>query len=84
MTVEIYQKLAQAVIDGDPEKAKTLALEAIEQGSDIHACITGLTKGIQHVGKLHASGACSLLDLLNSADAMKAALHILEPTVNSD
>jgi methanogenic corrinoid protein MtbC1 len=84
MPVEIHQKLAQAVIDGKPEEAKIVAREAVEQGLDARACITGLTKGIQHAGKLHASGECLLPDLLNSADAMKAALNILEPTVVGD
>lgn len=78
MTVEMQEKLAQAVIDGDPEEIKTLLLESARQGLDARACITGLTKGIQHVGKLHTNGECSLLDLLKSADAMKAALSILE------
>ena len=84
MTVEMHQKLAQAIIDGDSEEAETLVLEAVGQGLDARACITGLRKGIQHVGKLHASGACSLPDLLNSADAMKAALKVLEPAVDGD
>jgi len=78
MTVTMYDKLAQAVINGDPEEAKSLALESVRQGLDARACITGLTKGIQHVGKLHTSGDCSLLQLLKSADAMKAALGILD------
>ena len=84
MTVEMHQQLAQAVIDGDPEKAELLALEAVERGADLRACITELTKGLQYIGKLHARGTCSLLDLLNSTDAMKAALSILEPAVNDD
>ena len=83
MTVEMHQKLAQAVIDGDLEEAKALALESVKQGFDARACIIGLTMGIQHVGKLHSSGECSLLDLLNSAGAVKVALTILEPEIKS-
>jgi len=78
MTVAMHEKLAQAVINGDPEEAKTLARESVRQGVDARVCITGLTKGIQHTGKLHTNGECSLLELLKSADAMKAALNILE------
>lgn len=84
MTIEMHEKLAQAVIDGDPEEAKALALEAVEKGLDAYVCITWLTKGVQQIGKLHASGECSLLDLLNSAGAVKVALPILEPAVNSN
>jgi len=83
MTAEMHEKLAKAVIDGDPEEAKALALKAVELGLDAHLCITGLTIGVQQIGKLHASGECSLLDLLNSAGAVKVALTILEPAVNS-
>ncbi|MBC8334500.1 MAG: B12-binding domain-containing protein [Anaerolineae bacterium] len=82
MTVEMHEKLAQAVIDGDPVRAKALALEAVEKGLDARACITELTKGVQHIGKLHSEGGCSLLDLLNSASAVKVALTILEPVLN--
>ena len=71
MTGEMYQKLAQAVIDGHLDEAKALAQDAIEQGHDLYACITkGLVKGIQHVGKLHASGEIPLPELIISSDAM--------------
>lgn len=84
MAVEIHQKLAQAVFDGKLEEAKTFALEAVKQGLDARDCITGVTIGIQHAGKLHASGEYLLPDLFNSADAFKAALNILEPAVIGD
>jgi monomethylamine corrinoid protein len=80
---ETHQNLAQAVIDGCLEEAKALAQEAVEQGHDAYACITkGLVKGIQHVAKLHASGEVSLPELLNSSDAMEAALIVFEPALN--
>ena len=83
MTVEMHQKLAQAVIDGDPVMAKALALEVVEKRLDARVCITELTKGVQQIGKLHSEGGCSLLDLLNSAGAVKVALTILEPVLKS-
>ena len=82
MTKEMYQKLAQAVIDGEPEDAVELAKQALEQGLDPLACISnGLTKGIQRVGELFASGEYFLPELIIGADAMKAALDILEPAL---
>jgi len=82
MTEEMYQKLAQAVIDGEPEDAVELAKQALEQGLDPLACISnGLTKGIQRVGELFASGEYFLPELIIGADAMKAALDILEPAL---
>ena len=85
MTGDMYQQLAHAVIDGEPEAAEALAKEAIAQGLDPLACITeGLTKGIQEVGRLFASGEYFLPDLIIGADAMKAALDILEPLLVGD
>ena len=85
MTDEMYKRLAQAVIEGEPEEAEALAKEALEQGLDPLACITeGLTVGIQQVGKLFASGEYYLPDLIIGADAMKVALDVLEPMLAGD
>jgi corrinoid protein of di/trimethylamine methyltransferase len=85
MTEEMYKRLAQAVIEGEPEDAEALAKEALEQGLDPLVCITeGLTVGIQQVGKLFASGEYYLPDLIIGADAMKVALDVLEPMLAGD
>jgi corrinoid protein of di/trimethylamine methyltransferase len=82
MTQEMYDKLAQAVIDGEPEESVELAKQALNQKLDPLACITqGLTVGIQKVGELFASGEYFLPELIIGADAMKAALEILEPAL---
>jgi len=79
---EWFAKLAQAVIDGDPEKAKKLAQQALEQGLDPMACISkGLTKGMDRVGELFADGEYFLPDLIIGGEAMKAALSVLEPVL---
>jgi corrinoid protein of di/trimethylamine methyltransferase len=85
MSEEMYKKLAQAVIDGETEDAVMLARQALDEGLDPLACITdGLTKGIQEVGELFASGEYYLPELIIGADAMKAALEILEPALTGD
>jgi len=85
MSDEMYKRLAQAVIEGEPEEAEALAKEALEQGLDPLTCITeGLTVGIQEVGKLFASGEYFLPDLIIGADAMKVALDVLEPMLAGD
>lgn len=85
MSTEIFEKLAQAVIDGEEEEAVGLAKQALDQELDPLACITnGLTKGIQQVGELFASGEYYLPELIIGADAMKAALEILEPALTGD
>lgn len=82
---EIFEKLAQAVIDGEQEDAVALAKKALDQGVDPLECISnGLTKGIQKVGELFANGEYYLPELIIGADVMKAALDILEPALVGD
>ena len=85
MSDEIFQELAQVVIDGDIENAEALAKKVLEQGIDAHDCIReGLVKGIQRVGDLFAGGEYLLPELITSADAMEAALNVLEPALIGD
>ncbi len=85
MSEEMYAKLTQAVIDGEPEDAEQLAKEALDQGLDPLSCINeGLTKGIQKVGGLFASGEYFLPELIIGAEAMKKALAVLEPAMVGD
>jgi corrinoid protein of di/trimethylamine methyltransferase len=85
MSEEMYAKLAQAVIDGEPEDAEQLAKQALDQGLDPLTCVNeGLTKGIQKVGELFASGEYFLPELIIGAEAMKKALAVLEPAMVGD
>ena len=82
MKEEIFEKLAQAVVDGEQEDAVALAKEALDQGLDPLECITkGLTVGIQRVGEMFSCGDYYLPELIIGADVMKAALEILEPAL---
>lgn len=85
MSEEMYEKLATAVIDGEPDDAQELARQALDQGLDPLTCINeGLTKGIQRVGELFASGEYYLPELIIGAEAMKRALAVLEPAMVGD
>jgi corrinoid protein of di/trimethylamine methyltransferase len=85
MSTEMYEKLAEAVIEGEPEEAEELAKQALDQGLDPLTCINeGLTKGIQRVGELFASGEYFLPELIIGAEAMKRALAVLEPAMVGD
>lgn len=85
MSTEMYEKLTQAVIDGEPEDAEELAKQALDQGLDPLTCINeGLTKGIQRVGDLFSSGEYFLPELIIGAEAMKKALAVLEPAMVGD
>jgi corrinoid protein of di/trimethylamine methyltransferase len=82
MAEELHQKLSQAVIEGEVEEAEILARKALEVGLNPLDCINfGLTKGIQYVGQLFADGDCYLPELVLSANAMTAALKVLEPAM---
>ncbi len=79
MSHDMFDKLAEAVIEGEPDDAEALAKEALDKGLDPLQCITeGLTRGIQKVGELFASGEYFLPELIIGADTMKKALDILE------
>lgn len=85
MSADLYTKLAQSVIDGEPDDTEELAKQALDQGLDPLTCINqGLTKGIQKVGELFASGEYFLPELIIGAEAMKRALAILEPALVGD
>ena len=85
MSDEMYEKLAQTVIEGEPDDAETLAKQALADGLDPLTCINeGLTKGIQKVGELFASGEYFLPELIIGAEAMKRALAVLEPAMVGD
>ncbi len=85
MSEEMYQKLAQAVLAGEPDEAEALARQALEMGLDPLECINeGLTRGIQQVGEDFSCGDAFLPDLIIGADAMKAALAVLEPALLDD
>lgn len=82
MSQEIFDKLAQSVIDGEPDDATKWATEALAQGLDPLECINkGLTKGIEVVGDLFANGDYFLPELVLGGEAMKAGLAVLEPAL---
>jgi corrinoid protein of di/trimethylamine methyltransferase len=84
MSEEILNRLAQTVVDGEPEEAEAVAREALDGGLDPLVCINqGLTPGIDQVGALFESGEYFLPDLILGGDAMKAALAVLEPALAS-
>lgn len=80
MSDELFKKLSNAVIIGEPEEAEALAKQAVDEGADPLTCINeGLMPGIQKVGELFSTGEYFLPDLIIGAEAMKSALDIFEP-----
>jgi corrinoid protein of di/trimethylamine methyltransferase len=79
---DYFDRLARAVIDGEPEEAESLAKAALADGVDALECINrGLTAGMERVGEMFSAGDYYLPDLIVGADAMKAALAVLEPAL---
>ncbi|MEM4157240.1 MAG: corrinoid protein [Candidatus Methanomethylicaceae archaeon] len=77
---EILNGLAESVISGDEEKAKDFAKKALEAGIDpLKAINEGLMKGMSQVGDDFSKLKIYLPEVMMAAEAMKAALSILEP-----
>ncbi|MEM2449734.1 MAG: corrinoid protein [Candidatus Methanomethylicaceae archaeon] len=82
MSEYILNELAEAVILGDEEKAKNVAKKAIEMGIDpLIAINDGLMKGMRQISEDFNNLKVYLPEVMLAAEAMKAALSILEPKI---
>lgn len=82
MSDELFQAMAQSVMDGDPDAAADLARRAVEQGIDpLEAINKGFVPGVDYVGEQYARGEMFLPDLVLAGEAMKAAIAVLEPEI---
>ena len=77
---DLYQKMADSVIMGESEVSAALAHQSLELGiAPLESIDNGFVKGIRVVGDRFGAGELFLPELVMSAEAMKAALAILEP-----
>ncbi len=82
---EILQQLYESVLQGDAAKAVEAAQQALDAGiSPLQAIEKGMTPAIQEVGDRFGKGEMFLPEMVTSADAMEAALGILEPFFEGD
>lgn len=80
MTSELFQKMAQSIIDGDADVSVELAKQSIEMNIDpIVAISDGFVVGVNQVGAAFAAGDAFLPELVMAGEAMKAAVTALEP-----
>ena len=80
MANELFQKMAQSIIDGDSDVAVELAKQAIAQGiNPLEAISNGFVIGVNKVGEAFSLGDVFLPELVMAGDAMKSALATLEP-----
>lgn len=72
--------MQQSIIDGAAEKAAELARQALGDGiAALEAIDQGFVPGMTEVGKQFARHQMFLPDMLASAEAMRAAMAVLEP-----
>ena len=77
---DLLEEQRRAVLAGDTERAVELAREALATGADVLVCIDdGFVAGIREVGRLWAEGEYFLPELVQGAEAMKAAMAVLRP-----
>lgn len=80
MSNQILAAMRQSVIDGAPDTAAQLALQAIETTLDPLVAINdGYVPGMHSVGQQFAQRNMFLPDMMASAEAMRAAMAVLEP-----
>jgi corrinoid protein of di/trimethylamine methyltransferase len=74
----LIKRLANAVIEGNEEDAKSAAEEALKNKMDpVHAIERGLAAGMKEVGERFGRGEFFLTQLMLAADAMNAGVKVL-------
>ncbi len=80
MANDTLSAMRQSIIDGAPDTASTLAQEAVASGmAPIDAINDGFVPGMHDVGEQFARGQMFLPDMMASAEAMRAAMAVLDP-----
>lgn len=83
MSQDLYDQMKQAIIDGEPEDAAALAEQGLAAGlSPTDILDNGFVKGIEEVGDLFGRGEFFLPELVQGAEAMKAAVAVLQPELD--
>ena len=84
MSEDLYAQMKQSVVDGEDDLAVELAQKGLDAGlppADI--LDKGFVKGIEEVGDLFGRGEFFLPELVQGAEAMKAAVAVLQPAIDA-
>ena len=73
--------LVKAVMDGDEEEATAAAEHVVQAGVPIDTVIDALTRGMREIGEQFARMDIFLPEMMMSAQAMKAAMVVLDPEI---
>jgi methanogenic corrinoid protein MtbC1 len=80
MLNDTHSAMRQSIIDGAPDTASSLARQALASGiAPIDAINNGYVPGMHDVGEQFARGQMFLPDMMASAEAMRAAMAVLDP-----
>jgi corrinoid protein of di/trimethylamine methyltransferase len=84
MSSEIYAKLTESIVAGDPDAVLEYAKQALQAGlSPLDIIQSGLMPGMNIVGDKFAQGEFFLPDLIIAADGMQQAMKLLEPELQA-
>ena len=83
METEILAQLGKAVKEYDAPGAASLAGKAMEIGIDPTLALDALTESIREVGDAFGAGELFLPELVGAAEAMEAAMPIVEKVIKS-
>jgi trimethylamine corrinoid protein len=79
---ETLAALSRAVLEGDDRTVVVLAHRALEAGlAPLETIERGLVPGIRRAGELWEEGEYFLPELVGSAQAMKAAMDVMQPAL---
>jgi corrinoid protein of di/trimethylamine methyltransferase len=83
MTADIFNQLAEAVVDGDDDLIEELAQKILDEGSvdPYDAIVNGLARGMSIVSDNYEKGEAFVPHLLIASGAMYAGMDILSPAM---
>ena len=80
MPDDTFSAMRQSIIDGAPDTASNLAQQCVTDGiAPIDAINNGYVPGMHEIGEQFARGQMFLPDMMASAEAMRAAMSVLDP-----
>jgi len=80
MPDQTFCAMRQSIIDGAPDTASDLAQRAVAEGIEpLDAITNGFVPGMHAVGEQFGQGKMFLPDMMASAEAMRAAMAVLDP-----
>ena len=80
MSDPLFSAMRQSIIDGAPETAASLAKQGVAAGiAPLDAINSGFVAGMQSVGEQFSRGEMFLPEMMAAAEAMRAAMIVLDP-----